>query len=308
MFQLKNVEFMLENDFLKDRFTRGGSTDALKRQLENRIFSKLSLLDEFWGLPIRLGDMGAIIWGGKPYIDVLMKKGYTKEQAFKIFIETTVNDQQSSIPSTLSNAQRNVKNSAWGTMMFAYQNTPYQYLRSAYTPIVKAIQTGKKEDILKAGKMFFIYGWLFPAIFNVASSLSIFALLDGDDDQFKKDMLYALLGLFGMLPITGDFISAIIYGLAGDYQSGGSDYFASATRKLNKLALNIAKDKVTLKDLWDSTVIFTETFVGQPTGAVGNAISGAYNVTQGEVAKGSMKMLGFSDYRAKVVTGEKNKK
>lgn len=303
----KNVEFMLENDFLKDRFTRGGSTDALKRQLENRIFSKLSLLDEFWGLPIRLGDMGAIIWGGKPYIDVLLKKGYTKEQAFKIFIETTVNDQQSSIPSTLSNAQRNVKNSAWGTMMFAYQNTPYQYLRSAYTPIVTALQKGGKENIKKAGKMFFIYGWLFPAIFNIASSLSIFAV-GGDEDQLKKDMLYAFLGLFGMLPITGDFISAIIYGLAGDYQSGGSDYFSSATRKLNKLALDIKKDKVTPKDIWDSTVIFGEIFGGQPVGAVGNAVSGAYNVTQGEVAKGSLKLLGFSDYRAKYVTGEKKDK
>ena len=302
----KNIEFMLENEYLRDRFTRGGSMDALKRQLENRIFSKLSLLDDIWGLPIKLGDIGAIIWGGKPYIDVLMKKGYTKEQAFRIFIETTVNDQQSSIPSTLSNAQRNAKSNPFSTMMFAYQNTPYQYLRSAYTPIVTALQKGGKENIAKAGKMFFIYGWLFPAIFNVASSLSIFTLLGGDDDQFKKDMMYAFLGLFGMLPITGDFISAIIYGLTGDNYSGGTDYFATASRKLNKLARHIQSDKVTSKDMWDSIVIFTETFTGQPTGAVGNSLSGAYDVTQGKVAKGSMKLLGFSDYRAKVVTGEKD--
>lgn len=303
----KNIDFMLENEYLRDRFTRGGSMDALKRQLENRIFSKLSLLDDIWGLPIKLGDIGAIIWGGKPYIDVLMKKGYTKEQAFKIFIETTVNDQQSSIPSTLSNAQREAKNKPFSTMMFAYQNTPYQYLRSAYTPIVTALQKGGKANIQKAGKMFFIYGWLFPAIFNVASSLSIFTLLGGDDDQFKKDMMFAFLGLFGMLPITGDFLSAIVYGLTGDNYSGGSDYFATASRKLNKLARHIEKDKVTLKDMWDSIVIFTETFAGQPTGAIGNAVSGAYDVTQGNFAKGSMKILGFSDYRAKTVVGEKDK-
>lgn len=303
----KNIDFMLENEYLRDRFTRGGSMDALKRQLENRIFSKLSLLDDIWGLPIKLGDIGAIIWGGKPYIDVLIKKGYTKEQAFKIFIETTVNDQQSSIPSTLSNAQREAKNKPFSTMMFAYQNTPYQYLRSAYTPIVTALQKGGKANIQKAGKMFFIYGWLFPAIFNVASSLSIFTLLGGDDDQFKKDMMFAFLGLFGMLPITGDFLSAIVYGLTGDNYSGGSDYFATASRKLNKLARHIEKDKVTVKDMWDSIVIFTETFAGQPTGAIGNAVSGAYDVTQGDFAKGSMKMLGFSDYRAKTVVGEKDK-
>jgi len=303
----KNIDFMLENEYLRDRFTRGGSMDALKRQLENRIFSKLSLLDDIWGLPIKLGDIGAIIWGGKPYIDVLIKKGYTKEQAFKIFIETTVNDQQSSIPSTLSNAQREAKNKPFSTMMFAYQNTPYQYLRSAYTPIVTALQKGGKANIQKAGKMFFIYGWLFPAIFNVASSLSIFTLLGGDDDQFKKDMMFAFLGLFGMLPITGDFLSAIVYGLTGDNYSGGSDYFATASRKLNKLARHIEKDKVTVKDMWDSIVIFTETFAGQPTGAIGNAVSGAYDVTQGDFAKGSMKILGFSDYRAKTVVGEKDK-
>ena len=73
---------MMENDYLRDRFYRGGSMDALKKDLDTRFFSKLSLLDEFWSKPIQLGDIGAIILGGKPYIDALMEKGYTKEQAF----------------------------------------------------------------------------------------------------------------------------------------------------------------------------------------------------------------------------------
>lgn len=301
----KNIDFMLENDYLRDRYSRGGSTDALKRQLENRMFSKLSLLDELWGLPIQLGDIGAIIWGGKPYVDVLMKKGYTKEQAFKIFIETTVNDQQSSIPSTLSNAQRKAKKNAFSTMMFAYQNTPYQYLRSCYTPIVKALQEGGSKNISKAAKMFFIYGWLFPAIFNMASTLSVFSLLGGDDDQFKKDMQFAFLGLFGMLPIWGDTLKAIIYGLAGDNYSGGTNYFVTASNKLNKLARHIEKEKVTLADVWNAIAVIGEMSTGQPLGSMGNAVSGIYDVTQGNTAKGALKVMGYSDYRAKTVTGEK---
>lgn len=301
----KNIEFMLENDYLRDRYSRGGSTDALKRQLENRMFSKLSLLDELWGLPIQLGDIGAIIWGGKPYIDVLMKKGYTKEQAFKIFIETTVNDQQSSIPSTLSNAQREAKKQAFSTMMYAYQNTPYQYLRSCYTPIVKALQQGGKQNIKKAAKMFFIYGWLFPAIFNMASTLSIFNFMGGDDEQLKKDMGLAFLGLFGMLPIWGDTLKAIVNGLVGDNYSGGTNYFVSATNKMNKLARHIEKDKVTLEDVWNAIAVVGEMSTGQPIGSMGNAASGIYDITQGDVAKGTLKVLGYSDYRAKTVTGEK---
>ncbi len=300
----KNIDFMLENDYLRDRYSRGGSSDALKRQLESRLFSKLSLLDELWGLPIQLGDIGAIIWGGKPYVDVLMKKGYTKEQAFKIFIETTVNDQQSSIPSTLSNAQREAKKNAFATMMFAYQNTPHQYLRSCYTPIVKALQTGKKEDILKAAKMLFIYGWLFPAIFNMASTLSVFSLLGGDDDQFKKDMQFAFLGLFGMLPIWGDALKAIVYGLFGDRYAKG-DYFNTSFVKMNKLTRDIAKEKVTLADVWNAIAVIGEMSTGQPLGSMGNAVSGIYDVTQGNAAKGALKVMGYSDYRAKTVTGEK---
>lgn len=302
----KNIEFMMSNEYMADRFSRGGSMDALKKQLENRFFSKLSLLDEFWGMPIALGDISAIILGGKPYIDVLMNKGYSKEEAFKIFIETTVNDQQSSIPSTLSNAQRNAAKQPFSKMFFAYQNTPWQYYRQCTSAIMNAVQSKKPADIKRAGKMVVLYGWFFPAIFNMVSSLSLLALIaGGDDDDLLNDInpLRTLTSLLTQHPIFGELINGILNAVDGK-QFYSKDLLSKHVKSVNKLIRDVNKDGITLKDVWDVTCAFVEPSTGLPVGSAGNAVSGVYDMTQGDFLKGTLKALGYSDYRAKTVTGE----
>ncbi len=295
----KNIDFMLENEYLRDRFKRGGSSDALKRELETRMFSKISLLDEIWGMPVQYGDISAIILGGKPYIDVLMKKGYTKEQAFKIFIETTVNDQQSSIPSTLSNMQRNASKSPLTKMFFAYQNTPWQYYRQVTNAVMSAIQTKDKTSVIKAGKMILLYGWLFPAIFNMVSSLS---LISGDDDDIKKDLnpLVTFSSLLTQHPIFGELLEGVLNAFDGK-QYNSQDLFSRYLKSVNKLIRNIKNDKVTPKDIWDALVAFSEPATGVPVNSIGNTASGLYDISQGDYLKGTIKTAGYSQYRAEKI-------
>ena len=303
----KNIEFMMENDYLRDRFSRGGSMDALKKELDTRYFSKMSLFDEFWGMPVALGDISAIILGGKPYIDVLMEKGYTKEQAFRIFIETTVNDQQSSIPSTLSNMQRNATQSPLAKMAFAYQNTPWQYYRQCTSAIMNAVQSGKKADIQRAAKMTLLYGWLFPALFNMASSLSLLtAMGGGGDDDLLSDInpLRTITSVLTQHPILGQWINGILNAAEGK-AFNSQDLLTKHINNINKLIRHTKKGGVTLEDLWNSVAAFGETFTGNPLSSMGNAASGVYDVIQGDVMKGALKVLGYTDYRAKKVTGEK---
>jgi len=303
----KNIEFMMENDYLRDRFSRGGSMDALKKELDTRYFSKMSLLDEFWGMPVALGDISAIILGGKPYIDVLIDKGYTKEQAFRIFIETTVNDQQSSIPSTLSNMQRNASQSPLAKMAFAYQNTPWQYYRQCTSAIMNAVQSGKKTDIQRAAKMTLLYGWLFPAMFNMASSLSLLtAMGGGGDDDLLSDInpLRTITSVLTQHPILGQWINGILNAAEGK-AFNSQDLLSKHISNINKLIRHFKKGEVTLQDLWNSIAAFGETTTGTPLSSLGNAASGVYDVIQGDVMKGALKVLGYTDYRAKQVTGEK---
>ena len=302
----KNIDYMMNIPYLKDRFSRGGSTDALKRELETKMFSKISLLDDIWSMPVKLGDIGAIILGGKPYIDCLIQNGYKEQEAIKIFIETTVNDQQSSIPSTLSNLQRNSGKTPWGKLIFAYQNTPWQYYRQCTNAVMETIQKPNKKNILKASKMLFVYGWLFPAIFNIASSLSPLTWFNaGDDDDFWQDInpLKTFASLFTQHPIFGEALKGLLDALNGKTYNN-SDLFSKYIKSLNKLVRDIKKDELTFEDVFNAIGAISESATGAPVYSFGNSLSGLYDITQGDFTKGALKTLGYSDYRANTAVGE----
>lgn len=300
----KNIDYMMSNDFLRDRLFRGGSTDALKSQLETRLYAKINLLDDAFSSAIRYGDIAAIILGGKPYIDVLTKKGYTEEQAFKIFIEQTVNNQQSSIPSTLSNMQRNASKHPLTKMFFAYQNTPWQYFRTSYNSIIQFKQNPNMHTGMNAAKLCTLYLYVFPLLFNMASSLSVRTFMgSGDPEDIFKDVWRSCIGGFTFIPIVGSFINAIFIGLNGDQTSSG-DWFSSAADKANRLARKTQKGELTPLDIFTAVALFGELKTGLPISSLGNAISGVGDVAQGKVEKGLLRMSGYTDYRAKRVTGE----
>lgn len=301
-----NIKYMMNIPYLKDRFSRGGSTDALKRQLEQRLFAKISLFDNILSANVRYGDIGAIILGGKPYIDCLLDKGYTEEQAIKIFIEKTVNDQQSSIPSTLSNIQRNASHQPLAKMIFAYQNTPWQYFRTASNAIIRFKQNPNKQTGMNMAKLVSLYLFVFPLIFNMASSLSplIFAIGGGDDDM-KADFWKSVIGGITFIPFAGMFINTIYSGFRGEKASTGN-WFDTAAGKMGGIARHISKGEVTPLDIFQAISLFGEASTGLPLTTAGTELSGAWNILTGELAKGAIKMSGYTDYRAKKVTGQED--
>lgn len=323
-----NIDYMMNIPYLKDRYLSGGSMDALKRQLTSMLFptitstdkipkvgkalktlttmgAKLNLLDEYFGKYIAMGDIGAIILGGKPYIEVLKNKGYTEEQAIKIFIETTVNDQQSSIPSTLSNAQRSAAKQPFAKMFFNFQNTPWQYYRHCTSAIMRVMQNPEKKNIVKAGKMLFCYGWLFPAAFSMVGTLSPLMAAGGDPDDLLKDInpIRTLSTLLTQHPLFGDMLQTILAGINGE-QYNASNVISTHLNAYNKFLRHMVRQKLTPIDVWNAVAAFGEERTGIPLLTIGSRASGLYDMTQGEIPKGLLKYAGYTNYRAKKILGE----
>lgn len=297
----KSVDYMMNIPYLKDRFGRGGSTDALKRQLEQKMFAKISLLDDFFSLPIKVGDVGAIVMGGKPYIDVLLKKGYTEEQALKIFIEKTVNEMQSSIPSTLSNMQRNAAKQPLTKMIFAYQNTPWQYFRVASNAIIRWKQNPNQYTGLNMVKLVGLYMYVFPLIFNLASSLSP---ITGDEEELKSDLWKSIIGGVTFVPIAYQFINAMLSGILGERVSSGN-WFDTAAVKTGNLARKISKgEEITPLDVIKTISLFGEAATGLPLVSLETEATGVADIATGKPVKGFAKVAGYSDYRSRKIAGE----
>ena len=296
------INFMMQDEYLKDRLTRANLNEAMKNQIDQKMFSKLSLMTDYFSLNMRLGDMLNLTLGGKAYVDVLLKKGFTKEQAFELFRKKTISDQQSSISSTLSNMQRNTKNNPFARLLFAYQNTPHQYFRICANAVIKAKQG--KIPKTQAAKTMFIYWWLLPFIFNMAGSLSpILYLTTGDPEEIYNDMLVACLGPITCIPFFGEMARAAFAGITGQEYFGNKDWFTRANEAIVKPIQKTRKGELEFGDILKSLEVFAMAF-GIPLEELSTQIESIGDYANGDIAKGFLKNIGYSRYRAKLLTGE----
>ena len=296
------IDFMMRDEYLKDRLTRANLNEAMKNQVDNKLFSKMSLLTDYFSLNMRLGDLFNLTLGGRAYVQVLLDKGYTEKQAFELFRKKTISDQQSSIPSTLSNLQRNSKNNPFARLLFAYQNTPHQYFRICANAVIKAKQ-GKMSKT-QAVKTIFIYWWFLPFIFNMAGSLSLITFLTtGDPDEIYNDMLIACLGSITCIPFFGEMARALFSTITGQEYFGNKDWFTRANESIIKPINKARKGDLTFEDVLKSLEILAQGF-GIPLEEIDTQIEAVGDYAQGDIAKGFLKTLGYSRYRAKKLTGE----
>jgi len=111
----------------------------------------------------RLGDVGAIVYGGCPYVKWLQTSaggGMTEAEAFEEF-KWSIKSQQSPLSSGLSDFQNSRH---WGNrMLFNFKNTVSQYLRKSVDSVVSYIngEIPKKQMI----KTLFIYWIANPILF-----------------------------------------------------------------------------------------------------------------------------------------------
>lgn len=152
----------------------------------------------------RYGDIAAIIFGGKPYLDYLLSTGMDQKEAVDQFLLDTLRSQQAPFSSTLSLFQNS--KTPWKRAMFAFSNTPSQYNRK----LIEGHQAYKRGDIsaYQWGKVISIYG-IINNITWVAAGMFFSNLLSGRDewDEFEKSLgLQIAISLVGGLPGIKDAV------------------------------------------------------------------------------------------------------
>ena len=142
-----------------------------------------------WGYAVtKLGDKGAILMGGAPYVAGRIKEGATKDEALKEFIAMAEETQQSARAERIGREQR----SAFGRAILAFANTPMQYNRK----MQKALKdmTAKEATIEErgaAGVKILYYGAVQNAIFT-ALQQALWTSLDLEDEEDTKGLQNAL--------------------------------------------------------------------------------------------------------------------
>ena len=314
----ETINYMLDNcDYLKSRLA-GNSQNEIMSQLTNEA-DRFRTLRNFATVNTRYGDIAAIVFGGKPYVDYLInEKGLPKEDAFKRFVESTLRSQQSGHNSATSAWQKEVSRNWLTRMFFAFNNTNMQYERK----FIDSVSQLSKGDITKEEflKVFLIYKVFNPILFtSIIGELSLFHLIrgifGGDDDELKKgelSMLFAsLLSNWGGYGFTGKIANSIAKITIAKKMN--DKYFDSdvpllgtvedITKKLFK------KDGLGFADYIDILASAADYATPIPTSRALTILGGVGDMFRGEIGIGALELLGYGNYRATVgATGKEPKR
>ena len=301
------IDYMMSIPYIKARYEGSFSNEFLKQTVENSAFAMSKKLKDCCNLFIKMGDIGAIIFGGKPYIDYLIKdKGMSESEAIKQFILSTNRSQQSSAVSSLSNFQVEMSRSSYGKLMIAFKNSPQQYARMCGDAIISACN----GDITKGkmAKMLFQYAYLQPFLYTIATSGSLLRwIFAGDDDDFLHDMKMSIFNLnMNALPLVGDIYQHVVNVI--ETKKGGMTQTTPLLGDIEKEINKLAKEDSTLADWLESLgYIGLHVGAGYNTKAVTTMGSGVGDIADGNFVQGAMKVLGYTDKRSKHIAGSEEK-
>lgn len=317
----KTVDFMFKNcEYLQARLAGNSQNEIISMVTNNS--DKFRALRNFCTSNTKYGDIIAIMFGGKPYVDYLISKGMSQEEAFTKFTEDTLRSQQSGHSSATSAWQKKQAQNAITRMIFAFNNTNFQYERK----FVDAMANFAKGDISKEEfiKSFLIYKVFNPILFtSFLSDLSLLILLQnmfggGDDDplaSFGSDIINAILlsnwkayGFLGI--IANSIVSAISAKVTGGmYFEEKLPLISDFETSINKL---LKGKKLELGDYIEMIAGAGDYSTGVATTRLYNATGGLGDITQGDIGTGLLRIIGYGKYRASLgATGkppEKKKK
>lgn len=300
------IDFMMSDEYLKTRFTTGGQNEYLKQVIENSQFAKTRKLIDYLSLNVKIGDIGAIIFGGKPYIDYLMNvKGMTKEAAFKEFRLSTMRSQQASMASSLSNFQNNFNN-PFVRGLFSFRNTPNQYFRKVADSIISYANGDTSKS--QMAKTIFIYTFVNAFMYNTATSLSLLAFAlngGGDDDDLKQDIIKSFFDFNSQaVPILGDLYTYVLERIMGASRKG--DVSIPAITDIFDAIQNLTAEDVTLEDWINELATIADITTGLPVQTTVNMAGGVGDIAQGNVASGALRTVGYTKKRSQKTTGEED--
>ncbi|MGN0016536.1 MAG: hypothetical protein ACI37O_04275 [Candidatus Avelusimicrobium sp.] len=312
----ETLRFMQEfSPYLVTRYEEGGMNETLGRALSKDdtfgTADKINTLTNAITVNVRLGDKFALAFGGKPYVDWLMKeKGYTKEAARAAFELATVRSQQANLKSTLNEAQLNGGNLFWRAA-WAFRNQQMQYARKLFDAYADW-KNGYISDGDMAKKVF-MYAIVQPALYTLLS-LGWFAA----DDDDRKDDWWRLAAspveqTLGAVPFGDDLTDLLFANLrslcADGKLSGMRSYelpgIVDMTRSFNKFVKNFNAGDADLND-WLDTLAEIGQFSGFGTKQIKTQLGGVKDALTGKPVKGGMKIIGYTDNRAKKVTGDED--
>lgn len=316
----ETVKFMTDGDpYLKTRFQSGSMNEALSHIMaqQKKVLGKAypwQVFDSLMTLNTRLGDVGAIMFGGKPYVDYLMKeKGMSKEQAFAEFRKATLRSQQAGTSSSLSAYQAQDMNFLMRAL-FSFKNTPAQYARKIADSLVEY----QRGDITlkQLGKNVAIYGLLNSWLYSVLTDLWLAQLVfgDDDDDAIATALLDTFAGPFtqlaGALPILDVGVEEavrFITAKAKDEKFTFRSTTLPVVDDLVKLGNRALKEDMEFEDVMTLLAEMGQTFGGIPTRYFKASAKGAVDIVTGEAPmRGFLQLVGYTEHRAKKVTGSED--
>lgn len=207
------ISFMKKNagNFLETRY-KGGYSEALsrvQREAENASRRKFKILSDKTKYNVtnaltsfvRLGDLGALMFGGYAQIQTNLNAGMNLEDAIKKFEFDTLRSQQSSNAASLSSFQ---KSTGLNRIVLAFKNTQHQYFRKIVDSIIQ-YQRGEISSA-QCAKTILNYAVIQGSLYIIAKNAVKAAMgLDDDDDELTDGLLEQLLvGNLDAIPFLSD--------------------------------------------------------------------------------------------------------
>lgn len=304
------LKFMLDNcDYLHARLA-GGSMNEVMLKITDEA-DKFRSLRNFCTTNTKYGDLFAIAFGGKPYVDYLMKQGLSKEEAFEKFVEDTMRSQQAGQASSTSVWQKKQSENPLTRMMFAFNNTTLQYERKFVDAMASRARgdIGNKEFV----KALLIYKVFNPILFtSFLSNLSFMTLirgLTGDDDdgvaKFGTDiissMLFANLAAYGYLGMGLSTICSFAMTLVDKKEYKPFLKTIPIIGDLEVIGKNILlKNEISVADWVDAMALTADDLTGIPATRLVNTAGGIGDAVKGNIFTGLLRMFGYGKYRANV--------
>lgn len=312
----ETVAFMMAGDpYLKARYESGSMNEALARATAdaNALTARGKFLrfTDLLTINTRLGDVGAIMFGGKPYVDYLMQtKGMSKKEAFAEFRKSTLRSQQANTRSSLSTLQaRDMNFIVRG--LFAFKNTPAQYARK----IADAIYEYQRGEISRAqlAKVVAIYGLFNSWMYSALTTLGLLAWYydDDDADEILADELFfsPFVQMAGCLPVLDMAVGTaaqVAKAKMFDHTVRMERPELPVVSELFKMGQMAVKDDLAAEDVLNMLVEGGQLIGGLPTKYAKGFATGTADIASGEnPMRGFLQMLGYTENRAHIATNTK---
>jgi len=307
--KLKEVkEFMYKHSpYLKARYESGAQNEALEKAMEAQAQTilKIKTFKGLLSLMTRVGDIGAIVYGGYPMIQAQLEKGVDIKTAFENFEKATLRSQQANFASTLSNWQNYFKNDPMLRAIFAFGNTPAQYSRKLVDVCYKMAHGDEDFWKGKGFKTLVLYGVEQSFVYTSFTSLALLnGLVSGDWDDLKDDVWLSLFQVSNFLgvPVLGQlwnmfvsmaFTDNTVYGKTVPIIDDFTNFLMQA-----KKAYNEGFD-LDFEEWINTTDKLASITTGIPIKTLYNTwISSWIDILNGDYGKGLAKLYGATESRA----------